>query len=170
MSDQQQYKYMTVDDIKGLDDNIRLDTSHDDKADKGKICSLSAFILSKYVWSFCLAAVNEYITHLQSTSAVDSAVNSMYMPKVIDNIDIIRQPIHVGYDRIFNIIFFKNIFFFDAWLNNQSFEEGLSFIIASAMHDTHINSFNFHHRMNHCHNLNPFTRTLCNKFSNWIAT
>lgn len=35
MSDQQQYKYMTVDDIKGLDDNIRLDTSHDDKADKG---------------------------------------------------------------------------------------------------------------------------------------
>lgn len=36
MSDQQQYKYMTVDDIKGLDDNIRLDTSHDDKADKGK--------------------------------------------------------------------------------------------------------------------------------------
>lgn len=37
MSDQQQYKYMTVDDIKGLDDNIKLDTSHDDKADKGII-------------------------------------------------------------------------------------------------------------------------------------
>lgn len=35
MSDQQQYKYMTVDDIKGLDDNIKLDTGHDDKADKG---------------------------------------------------------------------------------------------------------------------------------------
>lgn len=41
MSDQQQYKYMTVDDIKGLDDNIRLDTSHDDKADKGTFVEAS---------------------------------------------------------------------------------------------------------------------------------
>lgn len=36
MSDQQQYKYMTVDDIKGLDDGIKLDTTGgDDKAEKG---------------------------------------------------------------------------------------------------------------------------------------
>lgn len=110
MSDQQQYKYMTVDDIKGLDDNIRLDTSHDDKADKGTFflynLQFICVYLIKCVGSSYTAAVNEYITHLQSTSAVDSAVNSMYMPKVIDNIDIVRQPIHVGYDRIFEFFFF----------------------------------------------------------------
>lgn len=108
MSDQQQYKYMTVDDIKGLDDNIRLDTSHDDKADKGKSLwnIFIEIILHQNFWfSFQTAAVNEYITHLQSTSAVDSAFNSMYMPKSIDNIDIVRQPIHAGYDRILCLIF-----------------------------------------------------------------
>lgn len=36
MSDQQQYRYMTVDDIKGLDDNIKLDNT-DEKIEKGKL-------------------------------------------------------------------------------------------------------------------------------------
>lgn len=37
MSDQHQYKYMTFDDIKGLDDNIKIDTNDDTKAEKSKI-------------------------------------------------------------------------------------------------------------------------------------
>lgn len=59
------------------------------------------------------AAVNEYITHLQSASVVDSAVNSMYMPKAVDNIDIVRQPIHAGYD--FGFVFSLLFSFPDAW-------------------------------------------------------
>lgn len=37
MSDQQQYKYMTFDDIKGLDDNIKIDTTDDTKAEKSTL-------------------------------------------------------------------------------------------------------------------------------------
>lgn len=33
MSDQQQYRYMTVDDMKSLGDDSRLDVTHDEKND-----------------------------------------------------------------------------------------------------------------------------------------
>lgn len=33
MSDQQQYRYMTVDDMKSLGDDSRLDVTHDEKHD-----------------------------------------------------------------------------------------------------------------------------------------
>lgn len=40
MSDQHQYKYMTFDDIKGLDDNIKIDTTDDAKAEKSECKSM----------------------------------------------------------------------------------------------------------------------------------
>lgn len=132
------------------------------------VCGISSTRLAYLIAIFRsqTAAVNEYITHLQSTSAVDSAFNSMYMPKSIDNIDIVRQPIHAGYDRFFNLIIFCSFNFssFSVLMleNIRIFEKRfqlnffvcklciwLSFIVHHEcwiMHDTN----NFHHRMNHC--------------------
>lgn len=45
MSDQQQYRYMTVDDMKSLGDDSRLDVTHDEKTDFRKS-------LGKYTYIF----------------------------------------------------------------------------------------------------------------------
>lgn len=73
-----------------------------------------------FFFSSPIAAVNEYITHLQSTSVVDSGMNSMYMPKAIDNIDIVRQPIHAGYELVLEIDFFY--YFLYSFLKSENFE------------------------------------------------
>lgn len=69
MSDQQQYKYMTFDDIKGLDDNIKIDTNDETKAEKGTDTHQKPETRRSYIIypDFIFpGAVNEYITNLQT--------------------------------------------------------------------------------------------------------
>ena len=90
MSDQQQYKYTTDEDIKDLDD-IKLDTTDD----KGMVRLFYPEIFVAIIIIICLYLVHEYINNHHVTQ-VDSANNSAFMPRALDNVNIVRHPIHAG--------------------------------------------------------------------------
>ncbi|XP_068892801.1 ankyrin-3-like isoform X5 [Tenebrio molitor] len=83
LGDQQQYKYMTVDDMKSLgDDSMRMDVTHDEKNEYRNSMAPSHISNELIITP---AAVKEYY-----------ATNTCSVP---DNVDINRQPITVGLCR-----------------------------------------------------------------------
>jgi ankyrin len=81
LGDQQQYKYMTVDDMKSLgDDSMRMDVTHDEKNEYRNSMAPSHISNELIITP---AAVKEYY-----------ATNTCSVP---DNVDINRQPITVGF-------------------------------------------------------------------------
>lgn len=99
MSDQQQYRYMTVDDMKSLGDDSRLDVTHDEKHDYRSS-------MGKHIWfAVIYDEINNWWWNILAPSNVSDVIlspahtkeyyssNSYSAP---DNVDINRQPIHVG--------------------------------------------------------------------------
>ncbi|KAF5283144.1 hypothetical protein FQA39_LY17402 [Lamprigera yunnana] len=84
LGDQQQYKYMLVDDMKSLADDTRMDVTHDEKSDNRV--------------SMAPSSLSDFFTPAQA--AVYYAVKAQQYPiesvHVTDNVDINRQPITVG--------------------------------------------------------------------------
>ncbi|XP_075216189.1 uncharacterized protein LOC142321739 isoform X3 [Lycorma delicatula] len=78
MSDQQQYRYMTVDDMKSLgDDSLKIDVTRDEKGDnRDSIIPANELIISPH--------------HLKENYAANSTTS------IPDNVDIARSPVHVG--------------------------------------------------------------------------
>ncbi|XP_065160043.1 ankyrin-3-like isoform X3 [Atheta coriaria] len=84
MGDQQQYKYMTVDDMKSLgDDSMRLDVTNDEKHDMRN--------------SVAHSYNSDYIIAPQHIKEMYTAANHAATYQTPDNIDINRQPITVGF-------------------------------------------------------------------------
>ncbi|KAK5640357.1 hypothetical protein RI129_011168 [Pyrocoelia pectoralis] len=86
LGDQQQYKYMTVDDMKGLADDARMDVTNDEKSDNR--ISMAPSSISDYMTT---AQANQYY------AAKAKQYHTENSNVVADNIDINRQPITVGF-------------------------------------------------------------------------
>ncbi|XP_017778994.1 PREDICTED: ankyrin-3-like isoform X4 [Nicrophorus vespilloides] len=83
ISDQQQYKYMTVDDMKSFgDDSMRLDVTNDEKSD--------------YRNSVAPSHTSEYIISPAHIKEYYAANTTPYTYTAPDNVDINRQPITCG--------------------------------------------------------------------------
>lgn len=80
LSDQQQYRYMTVDDMKSLgDDSLKIDVTRDERGDshRDSIAPSNELIISPH--------------HLKENYAAKSTTS------IPDNVDIGRSPVHVGF-------------------------------------------------------------------------
>ncbi|XP_031357616.1 ankyrin-3-like isoform X3 [Photinus pyralis] len=84
LGDQQQYKYMTMDDMKSLADDGRMDVTNDEKSDNR--ISMAPSSISDYMTT---AQANQYYAAKAKQYQTESTV--------ADNVDINRQPITVGF-------------------------------------------------------------------------
>lgn len=84
LGDQQQYKYMTVDDMKSLADDGRMDVTNDEKSDN-RI-------------SMAPSSISDYMTTTQANQYYAAKAKHYQTENTIaDNVDINRQPITVGF-------------------------------------------------------------------------
>ncbi|KAK4872920.1 hypothetical protein RN001_014949 [Aquatica leii] len=85
LGDQQQYKYMTVDDMKSLADDTRMDVTHDEKSDNRV--------------SMAPSSISDYMTSTQANQYYAAKSKQFQTENVhtTDNVDINRQPITVGF-------------------------------------------------------------------------
>ncbi|PSN43662.1 Ankyrin-3 [Blattella germanica] len=83
VSDQQHYRYMTVDDMKSLgDDSLQIDVTRDERAESNRISMAPSLGVSDLMLG---------PTHVREQYAQSS---SNHAP---DNVDLYRQPVHVGF-------------------------------------------------------------------------
>ncbi|XP_049858172.1 ankyrin-3-like isoform X8 [Schistocerca gregaria] len=86
MNDHQQYRYMTVDDMKSLgDDSLQIDVTRDERIDANRMSvapgGITEVILApQHTKESYVQAVNQY--------------NTLHAP---DNVDIARHPVHMGF-------------------------------------------------------------------------
>ncbi|KAK7789791.1 hypothetical protein R5R35_012340 [Gryllus longicercus] len=84
MSDQQQYRYMTVDDMKSLgDDSLQIDVTRDERGESNRLSLAPSVAVSDII-------INPQ--HIKDNYQQNMNV-ATYAP---DNVDINRQPVHVG--------------------------------------------------------------------------
>ncbi|XP_069685687.1 ankyrin-3-like isoform X5 [Periplaneta americana] len=83
VSDQQHYRYMTVDDMKSLgDDSLQIDVTRDERADSHRVSMAPSLGVSDLMLG----------PHQAKEQYQTSASNH-----VPDNVDLYRQPVHVGF-------------------------------------------------------------------------
>ncbi|XP_033609017.1 ankyrin-3 isoform X5 [Cryptotermes secundus] len=84
VSDQQHYRYMTVDDMKSLgDDSLQIDVTRDERAESNRVSMDPSLGVSDLM-----------LSPLQVREHYQTAASN----HVPDNVDLYRQPVHVGLD------------------------------------------------------------------------
>ncbi|KAF5294455.1 hypothetical protein FQR65_LT01581 [Abscondita terminalis] len=84
LNDQQQYKYMTVDDMKSLADDTRMDVTNDEKSDNRL--------------SMAPSSISDHMSSIQANQFYAAKAKQLQAEKLhtTDNVDINRHPITVG--------------------------------------------------------------------------